>query len=315
MLCLAALVCIGAAPAAAQDYPTRDIQLVVGFPPGSGADVYARFYGNKLQQLSGRTVIVANRPGVGGVLAAETVARARPDGHTLFIGGAGTLASAPWLFKKPTIDPKKDFIYIAPLLGQAFILSVDAATPYKTVADLTAAMKQKKDKASYATPNNSSTILAELYKQAAGLETTQVNYRTSADFLNDMYSGRIDWVMADPVFALARINEGKMRPLGVSTAKRISAVPDLPTLQEGGVPGINLNLWWQMAAPAATPAPIIEKLNDWLTEIGKQADTSVFLARNGADPMFANVAATKALIDKELVDWERYVKVAKIEPQ
>ena len=98
------------------------------------------------------------------------------------IGGAGTLASAPWLFKKPTIDPKKDFIYIAPLLGQAFILSVDAATPYKTVADLTAAMKQKKDKASYATPNNSSTILAELYKQAAGLETTQVNYRTSADF-------------------------------------------------------------------------------------------------------------------------------------
>ena len=130
-----------------------------------------------------------------------------------------------------------------------------------------------------------------------------------------MLEGRIDFVMADPVFGLARIREGKMRPLGVSTAKRISSIPDIPTLQEAGVPGIDMNLWWLAAGPANMPPAVVEKLNAAFTEIGKSAETKEFLGKNGADPFMASVAETKRLVEKEIADWEAYIKLARIEAQ
>lgn len=303
------------APVSAQDYPTQDIKAVVGFPAGSGADVYARYFANKLSQVAKRTVIVENRPGAAASIASEYVARSKPDGYTIFIGGSDSFASPLYLFKKPTTDPRKDFIYISPLVSQGFILLVDEKKPFKTVAELTAYLKEQKDKASYATANNPATILAEIYKSAAGLETLQVQYRTSVDFINDMLGGRIDFVMGDPVFALARIREGKMRPLGVSTGQRIKSLPDIPTLQEAGIPKVDMNLWWVTAAPAGTPQPIIDKLNGWFTEIGKMDETREFLGRFGAEPFIATSAQTKAHIDKEIADWAEYVRLAKLEPQ
>jgi len=309
---LAALAAV--VPARADDYPSRDIHVIVGFPAGSGADVYARFFANKLSDVSKATVIVENKPGAQAAIAAEYVAKAKPDGYTIFIGGADSFGSPLYIFKQPRFDPRKDFAYVSPLVSQGFILVVDAQKPFKTVAELTAYLKQQKDKASYATANNPATILAEAYKAHAGLETVQVNYRTSADFINDMASGRIDFVMADPVFGLARIREGKMKPLAISTARRISALPDIPTMQEAGIPGIDMNLWWVVAAPARTPQPILEKLNGWFTQIGKMDDTREFLAKNGAEPYTGTLAQTKALVDKEIADWANYVKLAKIEP-
>jgi tripartite-type tricarboxylate transporter receptor subunit TctC len=170
------------------------------------------------------------------------------------------------------------------LVSQGFILVVTADKPFKTVADLTAYLKEKGDKASYSTANNPATILAETYKQSAGLQTVQVNYKTSMDFLNDMLAGRIDFVMADPVFGLSRIREGKMKPLAISTGQRIKSLPDIPTMQEAGIPGVDMNLWWVTAAPAGTPQPIIDKLNGWFTEIGKMDETREFLAKSGAEP-------------------------------
>jgi tripartite-type tricarboxylate transporter receptor subunit TctC len=317
-LCAIALLSLAAyfpVPTQAQDYPNRDIHVIVGFPAGSGADVYARFFSNKLQALSHQTVIVENKPGAQSSIATQYVAKAKPDGYTIFIGGSDSFGAPLYLFKTPPIDPRKDFAYISPLVSQGFILVVDSQTPFKTVAELTAYLKEKKDKASYATANNPATILSEMYKQRAGLETQQVNYRTSLEFVNDMLSGRIDFVMADPVFGLARIREGKMRPLAISTAKRIKSLPDIPTMQEAGIAGVDMNLWWVTAAPAGTPAPIVDKLNGWFTEIGKMDDTREFLAKNGAEPWIASVAETKALIDKEIKDWAEYVRLAKIEVQ
>lgn len=315
-VCAGLLTLVAAATSvSAQEYPTQDIKVVVGFPAGSGADVYARYFANKLSQQAKRTVIVENRPGAAASIATEYVARSKPDGYTLFIGGSDSFASPLYLFKKPTTDPRKDFIYISPLVSQGFILLVDEQKPFKTVAELTTYLKQKKDQASYATANNPATILAEIYKNAAGLETMQVQYRTSVDFINDMLGGRIDFVMGDPVFALARIREGKMRPLGVSTGRRIKSLPDIPTLQEAGIPNVDMNLWWVTAAPANTPAPIIDKLNGWFTEIGKQEETRDFLGKFGAEPFIATSAQTKAHIDKEIADWAAYVKLAKLEPQ
>lgn len=314
-IAIAAVALISPTSSQAQDYPNRDIQVVVGFAAGSGADVYARYFANKLQQISKQTVIVSNKPGAASSIATEFVARARPDGYTLFIGGSDSFASPPYLFKKPATDPRKDFVYISPLVGQGFILVVDAARPFKTVPELTAFLKERKDKASYASTNNPATILAEIYKQSAGLEALQINYKTSLDFVNDMLGGRIDFVMADPVFGLARIREGKMRPLGISTAKRIKSLPEIPTMQEAGIPGVDMNLWWLTAAPAGTPAPVVEKLNGWFTDIGKMDETREFLGRNGAEPFTGTTAETKALVEKEIVDWATYVKLGKIEPQ
>jgi len=299
----------------AQDYPKQDIHAIVGFPAGSGADVYARYFANKLSKLAGVAVIVENKPGANSSIATEYVARSKPDGYTIFIGGSDSFGSPLYMFKKPPTDPRKDFIYVSPLVSQGFILTVPASAPYKNVAELTAAMKTKGDKASYPTTNNPALILGEAYKKSAGLNTVQIGYKTSADFLNDMMSGTLDWVWADPVFGLSRIREGKFKPLAVSTAKRISSIPDIPTAKEAGIADIDMNLWWVTAVPTGTPQPIVEKLNAWWTQIGKDPETKEFLAKNGAEPWTASLAETKALIDKEIKDWEAYVKLGKIEPQ
>ncbi len=301
--------------AQAQDYPNRDITAIVGFPAGSGADVYARYFANKLSVVAKRAVVVSNRPGANSSIATEAVARSKPDGYTIFIGGSDAFGSPLYLFKKPPNDPRKDFSYISPLVSQGFILVVTADKPFKTVADLTAYLKGKKDQANYASTNNPAIILAETYKQSAGLETVEVKYKTSVEFVNDMMGGRIDFVMADPVFGLARIREGKMKALAISTGKRISSLPDIPTMQEQGLSGVDMNLWWVTAAAAGTPAPIINQLNAWFTEIGKMDETKEFLGKNGAEPWTASIEETKKLIEKEIVDWEKYVKLAKIEAQ
>jgi len=287
----------------------------VGFQAGSGADVYARYFANKLSQLAKVSVVVENKPGANSSIATEYVARSKPDGYTIYIGGSDSFASPLYLFKKPPIDPHKDFIYVSPLVSQGFILTVPVDSPAKTVAELTTAMKAKGDKASFPTTNNPALILGEAYKKSAGLDTVQVGYKTSADFLNDMMGGRLDWVWADPVFALARIREGKFRPLAISTGKRISALPDIPTAKEAGIADIDMNLWWVTAVPTGTPQPIVDRLNAWFTEIGKMDETKEFLGKNGAEPFTASPAETKALIEKETKDWDAYVKLGKIEPQ
>jgi tripartite-type tricarboxylate transporter receptor subunit TctC len=314
-IAVAGVALIVAPKAQAQTYPSQDIHLVVGFPAGSGADIYARYFASKLQQVSKVTVLVENKPGAAASIAAEYVARAKPDGYTIFIGGADSFGAPLYVFKKPPTDPRKDFAYVSPVVSQPFLFTVPADSPHKTVADLTAALKAKKDKGTYAATNNTALVLGETYKQHAGLETVLVNYRTNVDYMNDLGSGRLDFVMVDPVFGLGRIKDGKMRPLAVSTATRMKALPDTPTMQEAGITGVDLNQWWLIAAPAATPAHVVEKLNQWFTEIGNMPETAEFLGKFGVEPLTASAAQTKAMIDKEIVNWERYVKVAKIEPQ
>jgi tripartite-type tricarboxylate transporter receptor subunit TctC len=299
----------------AQNYPAQTIHMIVGFPAGSGADIYARYFASKLQQVSKTTVLVENKPGAAASIAAEYVARSKPDGYTIFIGGSDSFGAPLYTFKNPPTDPRKDFVYVSPVVSQSFLFTVPANSPHKTVAELTAALKTKKDKGSYAATNNTAIILGETYKQSAGLETVQVNYRTNVDYVNDLAGGRLDFVLVDPVFGTASIRDGKMRALAVSTGKRIKALPDVPTMQEAGIPDVDINQWWLIAAPAGTPAPIVERLNGWFTEIGKMDETREFLGKNGVEPWTASAAETKARIDKEIANWANYVKIAKIEPQ
>jgi tripartite-type tricarboxylate transporter receptor subunit TctC len=217
------------------------------------------------------------------------------------------------LYKKPPVDVGKAITIAATINRQPFMLVVDAKSPYKTVADLTAAMKQKGDKASYATSAPTGRIMGELYKTAMGLKAVEVNYRTASDSLNEMMSGRIDYGMHEPVFALAQAREGRFRILAVGTGKRLDALPDQPTMTELGIP-MDLTVWWAAMVPAATPKPIVDKINAWFVQMVSSEETKKFLNNFGGDPNVSTPEQAQALFERDVTAWGEYVRVAKIEP-
>jgi tripartite-type tricarboxylate transporter receptor subunit TctC len=298
-----------------QDYPSQDIRFVCGFPAGSGADVLVRYFGEKVRPLAGRTIIVENKVGAAGNIAAVYTARSKPDGHTIYVHAASAIAANMHLFKAPPIDAAKDLQIAAGVNKQPFMVVVPASSPYKTVAELTEAMRKKGDKASYAQSNTSGKVMGELYKQATGVQAVEVPYRTANDSLNDFASGRLDYGMMDPVFALSQARAGRLRMLAVSTPQRMQAVPDLPTMAEAGVPGVELLTWFSAIVPAATPRSIVDKINKWFNEVLATEETKTFLNNFGGDPFITTPDDAQALFRQGVRDWERYVKAANIEPQ
>jgi tripartite-type tricarboxylate transporter receptor subunit TctC len=304
----------GAGDARAQAYPSQDIRLVVGFPPGSGADVFVRYFAEKLRPLAGRTVIVENKPGAASSIATEYVAKSKPDGHTIYPFAATTVAASMHLFKKPRVDVGKALRAVASTSNLAFMLVVGANSPYKTVAELTTAMKEKGSAANYAVSATPGRIMGAIYKNKAGLSATEVQYRTAPDSLNELENGRMDYGLHDPVFALAQVRAGRLRVLAVSTAQRLGAARDIPTMTESSIP-MDLSLWWGVMVPAATPDPIVNKINQWFTDIVKMPETKKLLNDSGADPMIRTPEQAQRMFLAAIKEWGEYVRVAKIQPQ
>ena len=242
--------------AQAQQYPAQDIHFICAFPPGSGADVLVRYFADKVRPLTGRNVIVENRSGAGGNIAIEYVSRAKPDGYTVFVHGASGTAASMSLFKSPPVDVAKTIQVVATINRQPFMVLVDAKSPHRTLADLTAAMKPKGNKASYATAAPFGTVVGEVYKLGTGVQAVEVPYKNAIDSLNDQLSGAIDYAVHDPVYALAEQRKGDLRILAVSTAERLKANPDLPTLKELGVSDLNMMGWWAAMVPQGTPKAV-----------------------------------------------------------
>jgi tripartite-type tricarboxylate transporter receptor subunit TctC len=299
----------------AQDYPSQDIRFICGFPAGSGADVLVRYFGEKVRAVAHRTIIVENKVGAAGNIAAVYTARSKPDGYTVYVHAASAIAANMHLFKSPPIDATKDLQIVAGVNKQPFMVMVPASSPYQTLAELTAAMKQKGEKASYAQSNTSGKVMGELYKRVTGVQAVEVPYRTANDSLNDFASGRLDYGMMDPVFALSQARAGRLRMLAVSTAQRMQAVPELPTMSEAGVPGVELLTWFAAMVPSATPRAIVDKLNTWFNEVLATDETRKFLNSFGGDPFITTPDEAQALFRQGVKDWEGYVKTAKIEPQ
>ena len=309
-------VALAAAPIAAhaQSYPSQDIRLICAFPPGSGADVLVRYFAEKLRPIANRTVIVENKSGAGGNIATEYVARAKPDGYTIYVHAATAVAANQHLFKKPPVDAAKAIQIAASINRQPFMLVVDAKSPYKSVAELTEAMLKKGDKASYAYAAPTGNIMGEIYKNVTKIKAVEIGYKTAPDSLNEMLSGKLDYGMHDPVFSLAQEREGRLRILAVSTATRLEANPQMPTMTESGVP-MDLTGWWAAMLPSGTPKPIVDQVNKWFTEIVKTEESKKFLNSFGGDQFVNSPEAAQELFLKAIKDWGDYVKIAKIQPQ
>jgi len=306
-----ALTAAAGGRAHAQDYPSQDIHLICGFPPGSGADIFVRYFGEKLRPVTGRNVIVENKVGAASNIATEYVARSKPDGYTLYPFAGTTVAATMHLYKNPPVDVGKALQVAATTSNLAFMLVVAADSPYKTVGELTAAMKKKGANASYAVAANPGVIMGALYKNAAGLEAVEVQYRSAPDSLSELASGKLDYGLHDPIFALAQARQNRLRILAVSTSDRLQALPDVPTMKESGIP-MDLNLWWGVMLAAGTPRPIVDKINTWISGIVKTEETRKFLALSGADPMIRTPDEAQAMFLKAIKEWGEYVRIAKI---
>lgn len=305
-----------AARAGAEDYPVGPIKAICPFGPGSGADIKVRFYSNKLSNATGKPVIVENKPGALGNIATETVARAKPDGYTIYIApGSSTLAAAPSLFKKLGYDPINDFEHITTLSASAFALVVPGTAPFKSVAELTAYLKEKGDAASYGSIAPPSLVSAEIYKTALGLKTVEVKYKEQGPLLNDLFSGQLAFYFSDLTTIHGQLKSGRIRPLAVTSAKRLTSAPEIPGAQEAGIPGMDVITWWSVHVPAKTPKPICDKLEAWFNTIAVEPDVVAFNASFASDVLPGNSQSLKALLLKQTEAWRGYARLARIEPE
>jgi tripartite-type tricarboxylate transporter receptor subunit TctC len=298
----------------AQAYPTQDVNFVCGFVAGSGADVIVRYFADKMRPLMNRTIVVQNKPGAIGNIATEYVARAKPDGHTIYITGGNGVAANMHLFKKPPVDAAKAFQIVATINNATMMIAVRADGPVKSIADLTAAVKEKGDKATYGYANPTSRVLGAMYNEKAGLKAVEVGYRTGADYLNELYSGKIDFAVVDNVQGMAQANTGRMLLLAVGADKRMQAAPQIPTMTELGY-AMNIRSWWAALVPSGTPRPVVDQLNAWFSEVVASPETKAFLNTIASDPWISKPDEAQAYFLQQIKDWGEYVRIAKIEPQ
>jgi tripartite-type tricarboxylate transporter receptor subunit TctC len=307
---------MGAAPAAAQEYPAREIRAICGYAAGSGADILVRYYSDKLSKLAGKPVIVENRVGAQGTIGTEYAAKARPDGYTILITPASAnLGAAPHLFRKLPYDPIKDFTPVAPITWLPFVVAVDGKSPINTIGELVAHLKKKGNKGSYGIGNNTGLVSAAVLLEMAKLDTVQISYKTAAQTMADVSSGLLDFIVWDATWLSGQAKAGRMKLLAVTSGRRSSALPDVPTLAESGFPGVDISAWWGVVVPAGTPKPIVDKLAGWIAQINATDETKKFLHNVATDALNGSPDWMAQQIRRDYESWARYVKLAKIEPQ
>lgn len=301
--------------AQAQEFPTQDVHLICAFPAGSGSDVVVRYFAEKLKPILKRNVFVDNKPGANGMIAMTYSARAKPDGHVIYLHTGSSMSANMHIFKNVTIDAGKEFQVAATINRQGFMMVVPNDSKIKTVQEMTAFLKTKGEKATYATSATSGTVMGEMYKAITGVKAVEVTYRIAMDSLNDLQSGQIDYGMHDPQFASAAARQGTIRILGIATGQRMKFLPDIPTMAESGAPGMDLNGWFAAFVPIATPMPVVQKINDAFKQTLTAEETIKFLNQFGGDPWITTPEEGQAFLLKDIQNWGEYVKIAKIEPR
>lgn len=304
-----------AAPLAAQcqgatSFPSRQIKIVVGFPPGGAPDILARQLGAKMQENWTQPVVTENRPGAGGNIGADAVAKSPPDGYTIAMATVGTHAINPSLYSKMPYDPVRDFAPVVLVASTPNLLVVNNNLPVRSVQDLIALARQKPGELTFGSPGigTSVHVSGELFNTMAGVKMVHVPYKGRAMAIPDLLSGQIQLMFDNMPSALPVAREGKLRAIAVTSARRSPAAPDIPTLAESGLPGFEATSWFAMYVPAATPSDIVQKLNAEMNRILNLADIRQKLFDVGLDILGGTPDQLAAHTRSEIAKWSKVVK-------
>ena len=313
-----ALALAGTAPlrADAQSWPDKPVHIIVAFTPGSATDVIARSVSNELSARLGQPVIIENRPGAGGTIAAAQVAKSAPDGYTLLVNSSGHTVN-PWIYTTLSYDTANDLKGVTILARQPNVLVVSPERGWKTVGDLVNQVKAQPGKMAFASAGVGSAthMNGEKFKVAAGIDILHVPYKGTPEALNDVMGGRVDYFFSPVVSALSLVRDKRLMALAVGSPQRASVLPDVPTTEEAGYKGSAYNYWAGLLAPAGTPPAVIERLNKELVAVLALPEVKERLAKIGGDPASTSPAEFDALVVRELKENGELVKAAGIKAQ
>ncbi|MEJ8810289.1 tripartite tricarboxylate transporter substrate binding protein [Variovorax ureilyticus] len=312
----ATLISFAPQHARAQDYPDKPVKIVVGFAPGGTNDILARLLAAKLQDKLKQSFIVENKAGANSAIGNDFVAKSQPDGYTLLVSSSGGLTTNPILMKSLPYDPVKDYEPIALLGSFPLVVTVSSSLPVKNFADLVAYSKKQKDgKLDNGTPTTSFVLVAETISSVSGMKFNHILYRGSGPVVSGVLGGEIQTGVLDSPAVIQQVKGGKLKALAVTTARRSTALPDVPTIAELGYPGYDAPIWTALMAPRGTPAPVLAKLRSTVGDILKDKDMIEKMHTLGMDPGDADAAALSRRIAGDIARWGQVAKAANIQPE
>jgi len=305
------LATLCALPAAAQNYPSRPLRLVVGFTPGGGVDINARLLAPKLAEYLGQQVLVENKPGAGTNIANEFVAKAAPDGYTLLFNSPAVAINMS-LTKNPPYDALRDYTAVSVFSESTNILVVPAALPVTSARELVALAREKPDALNYSSAGNGTTqhLAAELFKLRTGSSILHIPYKGSAPSIAALIAGQVQLSFINPLAIGPHVKTGRLRALAVAGTKRSDLMPEVPTLKEAGIEGVEVPLWFGLIAPAATPREIVSTLSGAVARAARDPETRKRLAEQGAEPVGSSADEFGRLLREEIAKWAEVVKVS-----
>jgi tripartite-type tricarboxylate transporter receptor subunit TctC len=298
--------------ARADDYPSRPIRFVVPYPAGGPLDTVARLLGQKVSESMKQPIIVDNRPGAGGNIGADFVAKSAPDGYTILMGAVATHAINPTLYSHIPYDPVADFVPVTQVASTPNVLVVNPSLPAKNVREFIAYAKANPGRLNFGSGSTGSAghLAGELFKTMAGVDMTHVPYKGAGPAMQDLVAGRIQLMFDNLASSLGQVRAGKVRALAVTTAKRTSLAPELPTIAESGLPGFDINTWFGVFAPAKTPQPVVDRLYSEFTRALAMPDVRQKMIDLGAEPVGSKPAGFAAYIRSEKEKYARVIKAS-----
>ncbi len=312
-LTLMSLALVGAAQAQPAAYPNKPIRMIVPFPPGGGTDILSRLVAQKLTESAKWTVVPDNRAGAGGTIGIAEAAKAAPTGYDMVMGQKDNMVVAPWLYKNVGYDPTKDLIAVADVAYTPIIIVTSATNPrFKSLSDVVTAAKAQPDTITYGSPGNGTTIhlAGEIFKSAAGIQIRHVPYKGSSPALMDVLAGNIDLMVSSVPSAMAQIKAGKLRPLAVTSARRSTSLPDVPTVAELGYKDFDVSTWYGIFVPAGTPAAVVTTVNREVNKLLATKEMQAAIHDQGAEPQAMSPEAFGTLVKADFLKWKDIVKTS-----
>jgi tripartite-type tricarboxylate transporter receptor subunit TctC len=311
ILTIAVLALLGG-PAAAQDYPSKPIRILVGYAAGGGNDIIVRVMQPELQKGLGQPVIVENKPGAQGIIAAEMAARSAPDGYTIMMGPSGPMTINPATYSKLSYSPTRDFTPISMICEFPLIVTVDAKLPIKNMNELLAYIKANPGKSNYASSAGIFQITTEMFKQRTGSAIEMIPYKSSGESVQALVGGQVMMTIVDPPPATGPLKAGTIRGIAVTSGKRHPSWPDLPTMAEAGVPDMEVPVWTAFFAPAKTPAAIVARLQKEVARVVQTAEVKERFAGMGLQPVGGSSEELGQRVERDIAKWTAVAKAANI---